>query len=60
MFLDENLLNDFLLRKTREMTLCQQKSLYWICVLNLNLRLWGQHRPDNNLHITDETQLNLE
>ena len=60
MLLDQNLLNHFLLKKTREMTLCQQKSVYWICVLNLDLRLWAQHKPDNNLHIPDETQPNLE
>ena len=39
MFLDENLLIDFLLTKTHDMTLSHQKNVYWICVLNLNLRL---------------------
>ena len=51
MFRDENVLIDFFLKKTREMTLCQQKNVHCICVLNLNLRLCNQHKPDNNLHI---------
>ena len=39
MFRDESLLIDFLLKNAHKMTLGQQKSLYWIGVLNLNLRL---------------------
>ena len=51
MFRDENLLIDFLLKNAHKMTLGQQKNLYWIGVLNLNLRLRNQYKPDNNLHI---------
>ena len=51
MFSDKNLLIDFSLKKTHDMTLCQQKDVYCILVLSLNLRLSGQHKPDNNLHI---------
>ena len=51
MFLDENLLIEFLLEKPHDMTLSHQKNVYWICVLNLNLRLWDQRKPDKNLHI---------
>ena len=48
---DENLLIDFLLKKAHKMKLCQQKNVHWICVLNLNFRLWNQHKVGNNLHI---------
>ena len=41
MFRDENLLINFLLKKAYKMTFCQQNNVYWICVLNLNLRLWN-------------------
>ena len=51
MFRGKNLLIDFLLKKTHEMTLCQERDVYWICALNLNLHLWNQHKPDNNFHI---------
>ena len=51
MFRDENLLIDFLMKKAHKKKLCQQKNVDWICVLNLNFRLWNQHKADNNLHI---------
>ena len=37
MFRNQTLLIDFLLKKSHEMTLFQQRYVYWICVLNLNL-----------------------
>lgn len=42
----------FLAEKTQEMTPWHRKTVYWICELNLNLRLWDQHKPENNLHIS--------
>ena len=52
MFRDENLLINFLLKKAHKMVLCQQKNVYWIYVFSLNLRLWNQHKPDNNLLVS--------
>ena len=57
-FRNEFLLINFLLKQTHVMTLYPQKNLYWICVLNLNLRLWHQHELGNYLHIKVHTQTN--
>ena len=34
------------------------KNVLWICVLNLSLCLWDQHKPDHNLHISLTIDLN--
>ena len=28
------------------------KNVLWICVPNLGLCLWDEHKPDHNLHIS--------
>ena len=44
---DKNLLVDFLLRQNSQSALDR--------LLNLYLRLWNQHEPDNNFHILADT-----
>ena len=53
-FRDENLLtDDFLLKKSHDMTLFQLKNVYWIGV---HLRLQNKHEPPNNFCIFVDTQ----
>lgn len=57
-FREGNLLLDFLLKKAYKRTLCQQNILH--VSSSLGFTLIGSNRPDNKLHIPENTTLQFD